>query len=524
MKTHCSVCLAALGLGIALTVAILMLAAQIGRPVQAAPICARYVVSGGFNSGNCASSTTPCKTIQYALQQAASGDRICVADRSDLSGPTTYYGTVVVTKSVTLNGGWETSGVGDPFTAADCPSQNVVIDGQGLYRVISITGNVTPTIQCFTITGGNATGQTDDCYGSGGHPDGCGGGIFVYSAHPIIVNNIITNNFAAITSSGYPTSDTGYGGGIYLMDASQTIISGNVIISNAASTANCGAGGGIYLYGDASGTRVQNNQVLSNTATTMNRSAWGGGIYGGPDGALIQGNWVEGNRTNSINTGSGAGLYQWFGSAYYQGNLVQRNYGGSAVYLGHSQSHFENNRVVDNGAYVGLELAYGSGGGPTLVNNVVARNSYISLNAFASAGSPLTATLLHNTLVGTGSTYGVHIESGYVNLFLTNTIITSHTWGITNTFPASSTILADHTLFWANTFPGIQGNDPLNGNPTFAADGYHILLVSAAIDTGVDAGVTSDLDGDPRPNGPGYDIGADEAQLRHVYLPIILRN
>jgi parallel beta-helix repeat protein len=264
--------------------------------------------------------------------------------------------------------------------------------------------------------------------------------------------------------------------------------------------------------------------VLSNHATLASvECAWGGGVYGGPDGALIQGNLVEGNRTNSINTGSGAGLYQWYGSAHYQGNLVQRNHGGSAIYLGYSQSSFTDNRVVDNTA-AGLQLSYSSGGGPTLVNNVFARNSNRTLDAFASAGSPLTATLLHNTLVGTGSGYGVYIESGYVNLLLTNTIVASHTWGITNTFPASSTVLADHTLFWANTYDGIQGSNSLNGVPAFSADGYHMLPGSAAIDVGVNAGVTTDIDNDPRPNGPGYDIGADEAQLRRVYLPLILRN
>jgi hypothetical protein len=64
----------------------------------------------------------------------------------------------------------------------------------------------------------------------------------------------------------------------------------------------------------------------------------------------------------------------------------------------------------------------------------------------------------------------------------------------------------------------------VDGDPAFAADGYHILPGSAAIDAGVNVSVTTDIDGDPRPNGPGYDIGADEAQLRRVYLPMVLRN
>ena len=45
--------------------------------------------------------------------------------------------------------------------------------------------------------------------------------------------------------------------------------------------------------------------------------------------------------------------------------------------------------------------------------------------------------------------------------------------------------------------------DPDNGD-------YRIGAGSAAIDAGVDAGVTTDIDGETRPFGAGYDIGADE--------------
>jgi uncharacterized repeat protein (TIGR01451 family) len=42
---------------------------------------------------------------------------------------------------------------------------------------------------------------------------------------------------------------------------------------------------------------------------------------------------------------------------------------------------------------------------------------------------------------------------------------------------------------------------------------YHIRSSSAAIDTGVEAGVDHDIDGESRPLGSGYDLGADEAGL-----------
>jgi hypothetical protein len=53
-----------------------------------------------------------------------------------------------------------------------------------------------------------------------------------------------------------------------------------------------------------------------------------------------------------------------------------------------------------------------------------------------------------------------------------------------------------------------------------AADGYHLTRSSPAIDRGIAAGVLTDIDGDSRPMGSGYDLGADEFRFK-VYLPLI---
>jgi hypothetical protein len=104
---------------------------------------------------------------------------------------------------------------------------------------------------------------------------------------------------------------------------------------------------------------------------------------------------------------------------------------------------------------------------------------------------------------------------------LTNTIITNHGVGITVT--AGNTATLNATL-WHNCGDKWTGNvshaDDHEGDPAFAADGYHLMLNSAAIDVGVNAGVTTDVDGGARPIGRP-DLGADEIGAR-LYLPLVL--
>ena len=108
---------------------------------------------------------------------------------------------------------------------------------------------------------------------------------------------------------------------------------------------------------------------------------------------------------------------------------------------------------------------------------------------------------------------------------LTNTILVSHTVGITVT--DGNTVTLDGVLWYSNTTDyGGEGtitvSQSYTGNPAFAADGYHLTFFSEAIDKGVDAGVTTDIDGLQRPRGFAPDLGADEFNC--LYLPAIFKN
>jgi nitrous oxidase accessory protein NosD len=503
---------AVLTLALGLTLGLLVVFSPLS-PVRADP-GDLFVKPDG--SGTACSRASPC-ALQAALDQAGDGDTIYVAGG-------TYTGTgaavITVTKSITLYGGWDGAASGP--VVRDPAAYPTLLDGEGARRVIYISGDITPTLDGFIIARGNGTGLVADCYGTAGNPDGCGGGIFVSGAHPLIVNNVITNSVAAITTAGYPTSTTGYGGGIYLYQANNALISGNTIISNTGSLAYYGNGGGICIR-NSNSVQIRANRVLSNTATSGTGWGWGGGIAVGGGSGSVEDNEIAGNWAKSTGAGSGSGLYQWYDSTTFRRNRVTGNHGSTAVYLGYSNSLFESNQVIGNPASYGVYLTYSPG--PVLVNNIVAGSQY-AVQAFATAANPLTAKLFHNTLVGTGSGRGVTAESGYVTLILINNIVVSHAIGISNTYPASSTISADHTLFWGNASDGIVGTNPVYGDPRFlnpAGGNYHLGPGSAAIDAGVtEPTVHTDIDGDPRPIGAGYDIGADERRM-YVYLPLVLR-
>jgi hypothetical protein len=108
---------------------------------------------------------------------------------------------------------------------------------------------------------------------------------------------------------------------------------------------------------------------------------------------------------------------------------------------------------------------------------------------------------------------------------MTNTVLVSHTVGIT--VAANNTATLNGVVWYSNTIDyGGEGTiiitNPYTGDPAFGIDGYHLTVLSEAIDRGVDVEVEDDIDGHPRPQGRGYDLGADEVNC--LYLPVIMKN
>ena len=240
---------------------------------------------------------------------------------------------------------------------------------------------------------------------------------------------------------------------------------------------------------------------------------------------------LVGNTVRANNAPSALELYG-SNATLIHNTLIANTASNSALVLCNSDAALYETMVISNTAGSGLFLR---GSSAALTNTVVTNN-----RPSTSGGYGLYITdgsfprLVHTTIAHNGGSEGTGVyvpafsEGEAVAVTMTNTILLGHKWGIYVSSMSDAATL-DGTL-WGNTFDSyglgttITGTHNYWGDPRFAADGYHLLSGSAAIDRGVNAGVTNDIDGDTRTGIP--DLGADEAATsdwHYIYLPVVVR-
>lgn len=496
---------------------------------------------------------TEYSTVQAAVDAANEGDTVKVAGFcTDVNAYGGLRQQIYLTKTVTIRGGY-------PLTFTDPPNpvaNPTILDAWGHGRVIYIIGNVSPTLEGLVLTGGNDADL-------GGCPSAwkgqaCGSGVYVRDAAARLFSNIITDNASAASVDN--------GGGMFLWKVGAgSLISGNQVVHNAAK-----GGGGVYLLESANATLISNT-ITSNTAdeggglclessaatlsgntVSANTAKWGhgGGLLLYDSAAMLSGNTVISNTAND----AGGGLYLFRSAATLSGNIVASNTArsGGGLYLHRSDALLANNVFADNRATSAGSGVYVHGSSPRMLHTTIARNTSGDGSGLLLDSDP---SALINAIVaddepdfyrhrlnvdqacsrqphaafacsigGDGNRLGVEETQGtYSVVTLTNTILVSHTVGIAVTAGNTATLAA--TLWgsgdWANRHDwdgaGVIVTDTTKrnywGDPAFVNPGlgnYNIGPTSAAIDRGVDAGVTTDMDGQVRPWGMSPDLGADE--------------
>lgn len=305
-----------------------------------------------------------------------------------------------------------------------------------------------------------------------------GGGIYVYGAHSIIRNNMVTDNTSTNTND---TTEWAHGSAAGIICEANTAmvmatVTGNLIQGNIATGAWIGYGGGLDLWMLAEGSLIKNNLLINNSNNWL-----GGGmdLLSNDPNVRVEGNYFMGN------------------SAAYGGAIDSWDYGSDHLLV---NNVFLSNVATEEGGAIWIRLEEGNTGYYASVIN----NTFSGNHAGARGGA---------------------IYSYDYNPVIVNSIF----WE--NTAPDGMEVVADlgnvevaYSDLDVEKIAGekIVGAGMLNTDPLF--DDLSLLTLtplSPCINVGtaeyasnggfVIQAPAEDIMGFPRPVGAGYDMGAYES-------------
>jgi hypothetical protein len=483
----------------------------------------RYVDQDASGANNGASWADAYLNLDTALQAAAAGDQIWVAQgvyipaiRLDPTEPKSA--SYVLKNGVAVYGGFAGNETllkqrnlerNQTILSGDLEQNDINVDGNFTAEMVTdlvgtnaahlITASNTTTatvLDGFTITAGMGAGLSigETTY------SGDGGGLWAKNSRALELTQLIFSGNAAT-----------HGGAIYGYYHTQMTLSQVVFTGNEASR-----GGALFLEKSA-------DAVISDSSFLENWGLTSGGAIVLEDYASVSitNTVFDGNYTNPTNSIAGA-LEIYFDA---QANLDQTRFTHNSAFTAGAVYLVEYASLTMKNSELRGNQAWGSGGGALSVLNSNADlfNVLITGNAAGGSGGaitmsassdfdPSTVNLVNVTLANnkdpssSGRSSGVMLWSGVL------TLKNSITWqaGVDNPFGGTFTSLNSSTA------------DPLFVAPVAAATAptvtgdYHIQANSPSINTGsnthLPAGLTTDLDGRPRIVNNLVDQGAYEFQ------------
>lgn len=431
-----------------------------------------YVSPTGVDSTNCHTPANPCKTIQWAINNALSGDHIYIADG-------VYVERLVI-------GDWDSTL--DVIITLEGLGANAIIEGpawngdEPYYGgVISIECNQCDSqvsISNLTVRKGQAGngGLISARYGQltlenvtfDGGTAGNGGCIFIYSETTVVLEHVNVNGCHALQS----------GGGIY--NGGELTLSNSTISNNASDD----LGGGIFNQGMAT---LTGNLFEKNTA-----ERFGGGIYNQSGELTMITSTLKENEAFS-----GGGLFNSSGKVDASATTIHGNKGAYGGGISNQGEMYLADMTVSGNIADG-----GFGGG------------------IEHSGSTLFAASL---TIANNQAGGVYQSMGATMTFINTILANNSDWNCqTNPLAGGNNISSDASCNFTG-YGSRASLDPLlgplqdNGGPTWT---HALLPGSPAIETGTSwLCPTTDQRGVSRPIGTQEDVGAYEFETQLISIP-----
>ncbi len=410
-------------------------------------------------------------TIQNGLNAAADMDTVLVADGTYSGENNTNLD--FLGKAVTLLS--ENGAIAAIIDCADTSRGFVFHFGEG----------PDSRVEGFTVRNGHAS---------------LGGAVVCLASSPTFAECTITGNKAVGSEL-----EVAYGGGIY----GSPVITGCSISENLAFSVEWNQGGfGGGMYG---APEVYDSEISGNIAASLQMAGTaGGGAYCTSESASFTNCEISGNMALSFSTignASGGGIS---GSPTLTGCLISDNRVSSAALGGGGSGGGisgspELHKCIITGNTATGDAGEGEGGG--LYGNPFLINCLITDNHAASTGGGIycrgqSPGLVHCTVTGNRGDAGGGGLFCWSDTEVLNCIIWGNTIGEIN---------GKATVSWSDVRGGYEGEGNIDARPWFIKENdYHLSPYSPCADAAANAGVPTDLDGDPRPLDDGYDMGADE--------------
>ena len=229
-------------------------------------------------------------------------------------------------------------------------------------------------------------------------------------------------------------------------------------------------------------------------------------IDGGQDGSVVT---FEGGESARAVL-EGFTLRNGKGTFLTDSTLGFRYYAGGGIYCREAAPTITRCRIEDNVAYLGGGL-YLRDADPTITNSVIARNRAAGLvhgggGLYLEDASP---AMTNCTIRGNGAIY----YGGGIFCWLGSPTLTSCIlWEDESIFDPSIHVRSGAPVItYSDVMGGWPGEGNLEADPLFTGPrDVHLTPGSPCIDAGVYSGLREDLDGEPRPWGEEFDMGADE--------------